>query len=306
MSRVLWVTIAAVVLLVTLTLTACGRVTGQDAGSGSGPSAGSSGGSSGSHPTGADDLLLRVELVGGFVAPQAQLLRFPQFSLYGDGTVVTEGAQIEIYPQPALPPLLATPVDDQGMQAILRAAQRAGLAGPDATYDAVRVPDAPDTVFTLNLGGKRHTVTVTALGMSAGSATGVPADERRARAVLQALTGRLADLRSWLPPGSVGKDRPYRPAAMRVFVTPGAPKGSSEPPRQPAAAWPLSPPLAQFGSLISTPLNGGAVRCGVVGGADLSKLFPLAQRANRLTPWTSDGDRYALAFGPLLPDESGC
>ena len=25
-----------------------------------------------------------------------------------------------------------------------------------------------------------------------------------------------------------------------------------------------------------------------------------------LTPWTSDGRRYSIAFRPLLPDESGC
>jgi hypothetical protein len=293
-------------MLLTLALAACGRVTGQGGGGGSGPS-GSTGGTV-PRPTGPEDLLLRVDLVGGFVAPQALVLRFPQFSLFGDGTVVTEGAQIEIYPQPALPPLLAAPVDERGVQAILRAAQRSGLAGPDATYDAVRVPDAPDTVFTLNAGGARHTITitVTALGMSGGSATGMPAEERRARAALEALTGRLADLRSWLPAGSVGNDQPYRPDSMRVFVTPGAPEGSAGAPRQPSIAWPLATPLAQFGSPISTPLNGGAVRCGVVVGAELPKLFALAQRANQLTPWTSHGERFALAFRPLLPDESGC
>jgi hypothetical protein len=245
-------------------------------------------------------------MVGGFVAPQAQLLRFPQFSLYGDGTVVTEGPQIEIYPQPAMPPLLATPLAEPGVQAVLRAAEQAGLGGPDRTYDAERVPDAPATVFTLNLGGTTRTVTVTALGLSSGTPSDVPPEERRARAALQALTGQLADLQSWLPSGSVGTDHPFQPASTRVFVTPGAPQGSSGAPPQPTIDWPIAPPLASFGSPISTPLNGGAVRCGIVTGADLSKLLPLAERANQLTPWASGGHLFALAFRPLLPDESGC
>jgi hypothetical protein len=93
---------------------------------------------------------------------------------------------------------------------------------------------------------------------------------------------------------------------MRVFVTPGAPQGTQGAPRQAATAWPLSTPLASLGAPISTPLNGGATPCGAVEGTELSTLLPLAQRANQLTPWTSEGHVFALAFRPLLPDEKGC
>ena len=41
-------------------------------------------------------------------------------------------------------------------------------------------------------------------------------------------------------------------------------------------------------------------------GADLDAVLPLAQEANQLTPWKSDGAQYAIAFRPLLPDESAC
>jgi hypothetical protein len=35
-------------------------------------------------------------------------------------------------------------------------------------------------------------------------------------------------------------------------------------------------------------------------------VLPLAQSANQLTPWRSDGAKFAILFRPLLPDESGC
>ena len=35
-------------------------------------------------------------------------------------------------------------------------------------------------------------------------------------------------------------------------------------------------------------------------------LLPLAEDANTLTPWTSDGQRYAISFRPLLPNETSC
>jgi len=34
--------------------------------------------------------------------------------------------------------------------------------------------------------------------------------------------------------------------------------------------------------------------------------MPLAEKANELTPWRSDGAEFQLFFRPLLPDESGC
>jgi hypothetical protein len=292
--------IARVIALATvlgLAVAACGRLSGSGAGSPS-PSG------SPSHTPGSGDRLLRVESAGGFIAPQALLFRYPTFSLFGDGTVITEGAQIDIYPQPSLPPLVATHLSQAGVQAVLGAAERAGLSGPDHVYRAVLMPDAPDTVFTLVVDGHAHTTTVTALGGVGGS--GVPSDEARARTALQALSAQLMDLRSWLPAGSVGQDGSYVPTAMRIFVTPGAPKDQGGMLHQPDIAWPLATPLATFGRPIDTPVQGGPARCGVVEGSDLSTLLPKAQSSNQLSPWISEGKRFGLGFRPLLPDESGC
>ena len=40
------------------------------------------------HPTGADQLVLRVALEGGFVAPETTFARMPSFSVMGDRTII--------------------------------------------------------------------------------------------------------------------------------------------------------------------------------------------------------------------------
>jgi hypothetical protein len=277
-----------------LALAACGRLSGT--GSGSPPPTGSP-----SQTPDAGLLVFRVNSVGGFVAPQLLLLRLPTFSLYADGTVITEGAQTEIYPQRSLPPLIATHVSRAGVQAIIRAAQAAGLVGPDKAYNGAIVADAPSTVFTLIVDGHRTRITVNALGSPAGTMT---APEARARAALEDLSSKLTNLRPWLPAGSVGKDTPYIGTALRIFVTDGAPQDGGGTLHEPDVEWPLATPLASFG--IFEPLPSGPVRCGSVEGADLAKLMPKIESSNQLTPWVSDGKSFGLAFRPLLPDESGC
>lgn len=276
---------------------ACGRL-GDDGGT-----TGSSGGDGGiEHPTGADQLVLRVEYQGGFVPYEYTLKRLPSWSLYGDGTVIVEGPVIEIYPGPALPNLLAFTLTEEAVQAILDAAQDAGLMDGDASYGYPCIADAADTVFTVNAGGTTSVVSAYALDLSdAGMEPGNCGDvDTEARAKLAEFNRMLGDLQSWLPEGSIGPEEPYEPTEMRVFVLQY--RGEPELP-QPETEWPLSEPLVAFGEPVA---DGNEARCGVVIGDDLAELLPLAQQANELTPWTSGGEQYRLIFRPLLPDEHGC
>jgi hypothetical protein len=346
---------------------ACAGLRAPDPGDGSSPIA---------HPAGAADLVLRVDVGGGFVPAQYHLRQLPSFSLFGDGTVITLGPQIEIYPGPALPNVLARSIDEDGIQAILRAADEAGLLGPDADYDHACVADLPTTTFTVVAGGRTHVVSAYALGFDDGtstdpgappedpsseepvssppdaagggapgstgsagtaqaappsvgsSASDLPAtasdtpttvpgtseggaapasacdlskEEQAARQALVDFQNRLYDLTSWLPEGSVGPEGPFTPSALRVYVQDPAPAGDPALHQEPVA-WPLSPPLASFGAV--DPATG--FQCGTVASEDLDLLLRLAQGANELTPWTSEGREYGLTFRPLLPDESGC
>ncbi|HWO70215.1 MAG TPA: hypothetical protein VNP94_05610 [Actinomycetota bacterium] len=257
------------------------------------------------HPTGPDDLVLRVATGGGFVPPAYAFRELPSFSLYGDGRLIRPGATIEIYPGPALPGLYVTRISEEGVQAILARAREAGLLGPDRRLDWPVVADAPWTTFTVAAGGVSHVVSAYALGFEEGTEGGLPPgvteEEAAARRELAAFLRALGDLRSWLPAGAVGPEEPYEPHALRVLVEPW--REAPDPAlAQPEVAWPLGP-LAGFGE--PSGLAPGA-RCGVVEGSDLRALLPLAERANELTSWTSGGERYLLTFRPLLPDESGC
>lgn len=262
-----------------------------------------SSGSAIAHPTGADQMVLRVQLDGGFVPPDTIFARMPSFSLMGDGTVIEPGAQDEIYPGQALPPLVARTISEDGIQAILGAAIDAGL-DRDATLGdlgTVGVSDMPTTVFTLSANGETHRVEAYALG--------VPGEERpegmsqetwAARQALSSFEERLGRLAAWLPEGSIGADAPYGAPAAALLVRNyrGDPGLTEEP-----IAWPLDTGLAGFGFADPSGMDG---RCGTVTGTDWEALRPAAQGANTLSPWTSDGRRYAITFRPLLPDQHGC
>jgi hypothetical protein len=272
--------------LLALLAVACGRLN-------------DSGGGGIDHPTGADQPVLRMDTAGGFVPPSYSMRQIPTWSLYGDGRLITQGPQIEIYPPPALPNVLVTPISEDGVQAILQAAKDTGLMGPNADYPYACITDMPVTTFTLVADGQTHVISAYALGQAQGPCPGADTEARDKLAAFQA---KLTDLQSWLPEGSIGGEKSFDPSELRVYVQPYTGTGDpnlTEPPQ----AWPLQTPLATFGEA-SKDLQD--TRCGVVSGADLTTLLPEAQRSNQLTPWTSDGTEYLLIFRPLLPDEHGC
>jgi hypothetical protein len=246
-----------------------------------------------------DGLVVRVDTRGGLLPASFALTRIPQFSLYADGLAVMEGAQIAIYPGPAIAPVFSMKVDAGGLRQIIDAARRAGLAGPDRTYDVSTVADAPTTTFTFVEDGTPHVISAYALGMEASDPS-IPESERKARAALFELQTRLGNLGGWLPDGSVSEERLFDYRSLAVIV-------STEPPgeqlEQPELTWPLDRPI---GDLADPVAGAPMVSCFTVDGQDVAKLRPLVARANELTPWDSGGSKYWLRFRPLLPDESGC
>jgi hypothetical protein len=277
--------------------------------SGSAASPSSSAGDSGpriDHPTGAKDLVIRYETVGGFVAPQALLGRYPTISIYGDGTVITEGPQIAIFPGPALPSLVATKISEAGLQKLLQLVFQAGLLGRDGQFDGIGIADAGTAQFTVVAGGARHTTSAYALGES-GDGNGLDPAVAAARARLRIFVARLADLRGTLGAELLGPETQYAFTATRLYVGPMDAGGIE--PAQRAVDWPLAQPLATFGQVGGGGPGGGgpgALACGVVSGADLETLRPVLGRANQGTPWRSDGKLYSILVRVLLPDESGC
>ena len=97
---------------------------------------------SGRHAT---ELVLRVATEGGFTPVEYHLTNLPAFSLYGDGTIVTPGPQIEIYPGPGAARAPGADGRRSGDRAILTAAIDAGLdsAGDLTDMGSVVIADAP-------------------------------------------------------------------------------------------------------------------------------------------------------------------
>ncbi|HEY6567378.1 MAG TPA: hypothetical protein VI341_07655, partial [Actinomycetota bacterium] len=221
--------------------------------------------------------------------------------------LISPGPQIEIYPAPALASVQQQTITEDGVQAILQAALDAGLDEANDMTDmgSVGIADAPDTVFTIRADDLDRTIRVYALSdLGPDRPQGMDRDEFEARQMLSELVTDLSDLGSWLPAGSIDGDQSaYEPSAARVYV--GEYRESEDLP-QPAITWPLAEPLGSFGSADSSYGYG----CTVLAGPDwIDTVMPLAEEANQLSPWRSEGTRYSLVFRQLLPDEvaaAGC
>jgi len=258
---------------------------------------GGSDGESTQHPSGENEIVLQVFSGGGFVPVSYSLTEIPQFTLYGDGTVIVTGPVIAIYPGPAMPNLQTTRIPEEAVQEILSAAQEAGLFTNGVDYGQPGITDIPTTTIIVNAGGKSYRSDIYALGMEAG-AGGLTMEQQQARAVINDLVGKLGVLADYVP-GEIEWTE-YAYTQLKVFsmaVDPSAAPDDEVKPNE--LVWPLGD-LSTLGQAV--PPEG--YRSVVVSGDDLAKLKPLLADATQITLWTSGDRRYNLSFRPLLPDET--
>ena len=258
------------------------------------------------HPAG-DRLVLRIEFTGGFVGPAVALTSFPSFTLTGDGRVIMPGAQLAIFPGPALPAVNVRRLTESGIQAVLREVARSGQFGASREWRGAQnvVADASDTVFTLHADGNDVKVVVYGLGTldPAGSYPGISASELAAHRTLQALSERLGNLDAWLPATAWADAAwgPYRPDALRLLVR----NTDADPPDDSGIAnqlldWPDDSDPATFG----VPSALGEQRCGVVSGQRAKDWYAALATANQLTRFAKGDHRYEVTVRLLLPDEA--
>ncbi|MGX7672788.1 hypothetical protein [Plantactinospora sp. DSM 117369] len=272
---------------------ACAR---EGTGSGGDGPGGGSGGDSG--PADPNGVVLRVEQVGGFLAPASRLTRVPMVTIYADGRVITEGPQLAIYPGPALPNLQQQRLTPEQVDRLVEQARAAGV-GTATDLGRPSVTDVPSTRFTVSSAADTDELEVYALSEGGQNASGLTEAQRAARAELQKLLAALTDLAGSLGQDKVDQPQPYRAEAVAAVAIPWRPddNGLAAPPE---IAWP-GPALP--GSPPSSGLDQGCVE---VRGAEATALLGAAAKANARTPWTSGGDRWQVGLRPLLPDETGC
>jgi hypothetical protein len=247
------------------------------------------------HPAGPDELVLRVERGGGFVPVEVAFAELPFFSLLGDGSLITTGPMVEIYPPPALPNLLVQPVSEDGIQQILRWAREAGLFEEGVDWGQPTITDVGGTTFTIVADGQTHVQDIYALGYE-GDASGLTQEQMAARRKVLDFHAKLGDLGGSLG-DAVGSETSYEFEALAVLVSPAdavEPDPSGIEPQ--ILEWPL-------GDLSTLGEPGNLGRQATVAGGDLDALLPLLQTANTLTLWKSGEGFYRLAVRPLVPDQ---
>jgi hypothetical protein len=249
------------------------------------------------HPRGASQVVLRVNSGGGFVPVEFNLRAMPSFTLYGDGTIIVPGVQIQIYPGPALSPLMRSKLSEPQVQALLQRAKAAGLLAPGRTdygdMGSIGIADAPTTTLILNAAGRHVRRDAYALGIDAAAGRLSPAQTEARRA--------LATFVAKLPQGLSGG--PYTPRGFAVYAGPfrGQPQKGAKP-----IVWPLKRNLATAGKLVSSGLG---YRCMSVTGEPAQILLAALRKANEQSQWTARADTSAtfqVIARPLLPGQRAC
>ncbi len=256
------------------------------------------------HPTD-NTVIFRIEYQGGLMGPDFLFLNFPTFALLGDGRVIMQGAQIAIFPGPALPPILVRRLTEAGVQAILREVAETQQFGSSTRWHGAdtALADGADAIFTLRAEGGEVVVSVYGLGQLAPDMLppGMTAAEQAAHEALLTLTNRLMDPEAWLPGAAwaTAQWEAYVPDAMRLLVRNAdadEPDGSGIEPQ--LLPWPLAGGPADFGVEVF-----GGSRCGIVTGDESTSWYQALAGAKQNSRFTFGGHRYAVSVHFLLPDD---
>ena len=250
------------------------------------------------HPTGATDVVLRIESGGGFVPIDFLATQAPTFTLYGNGVIVFQRLVTD-FPQPdangvtkGIPWRTAKLDEDQIQDMLEFALGPGGLGAARAEYVDGGIADAPSTIFTIHAGGLQKTVTVNALGMEPR-----PGPDAIARTAFQKLAQRLQDFDAG---GSISSDV-YAPDRYRgVLIERDAQAGVT------AIEWPWQ--AIAFADFKEGPSDGSGPttfphRTLMADELAALKLPDIEGGLQGLVIHAPNGKLYSLIVRPLLADE---
>ena len=241
-------------------------------------------------PEGPNRLILQVTDEGGFAPIEFILNRLPRFSLYADGTLLSPGVSIAIFPGPILGPVQQVTLTQDQMEDVMTLIDAIGLPGIDEEIDTSlnnRVADATTTIATYFDDAGEHTYGVYALGLAL--------DEPQPDAALN--LGALVNLLdSYVAEGNDGGL--YEPDRIQMFLneTPFVDPDFSE-----TLPWPLEITPDDFE--VVADFNR---RCQVLDGDAAAVAIAAFAAGNQTTIWEYEGAEFQLIARPLLPGEPGC
>lgn len=249
------------------------------------------------HPTGATDVVLRMSTGGGFVAPGFLLTEVPEFSLYGDGTVVFRDpvdAPAALVPDDGIfrgaPFKTARLTEDQVQDLLAFAVGPGGLGIARDQYEPGGIADAPSTTFTLRVDGGEKTVSVGALDFDQPQ----PGPDASARTAFRQLAARLRRLdRNGIA------TTPFAPVAFRGILSDatGAVLGAQ------IRTWPWMFGPDDFKAPADPNASASQTRTLTADEVAALKVDGIAGGAQSIALRTKDGRAFLLSLRPLLPDE---
>lgn len=241
----------------------------------------------------ANDLVALVRYDGGFTTPQNTFTRLPVVAVYGDGRVMTVGAQIAIYPAPALPPLQIGKITDAQVASIIDSAKTAKL-DRNVDYGHTNVADDVDTVVQVLIDGTAYEHRAYSLHVDGDMGDDMlTAQQRSDRTAL----AKFIDLAQSV--GVKATDQQlYTPERYRLHVA--------------AAQAPVGGTQTTDGSMVSVVpwmVDGvtlGATDCLAVDSDDAAAVREQFSTANELTQFSHGIDVWQVWVRPVLPHEPTC
>ena len=242
-------------------------------------------------PTGADEIVLRIFVRANQPDPLSIARAFPEFTLYGDGRLITIDRDAEPGLLGALEEAYLTP---EGIRLLAAEWVAAGALEPLDGYGFTGVLDGDSTRFYI---GTEPPVSfsVSDLGSRPGGPGADVTDEQlAARETLTALRSAMRSYEDLVGREIVSGPSPLAPDRVAIVGMPFGVGGESD--------FPFD--VTGLGERVETRVS--PTTCLVVDGPDLETLLDTLDEAASLAPWRIDGRQWALVFRPMLPDEAGC
>jgi hypothetical protein len=251
------------------------------------------------HPTGATDVVLRLEEGGGFMMPAFAVTQAPIFSLYGDGTVIFRALPPDVPPGGEggvikENPYLTTKLTPDQVDQLLTFALREGGLGlaTKEQYTNDMVADASTSVFTIHADGIDRQVSVYALGFEPPDPSMPDGEERQA---FGRLSERLRAFEQSAPAGS----QPYEPTRYRGILLDATGQAVDDP-----LPWPW--PNVDVSEFQTPPGDQGFFPVRTMSAEEIAATGVTDGQGGFQTLFleTPDGDIVGFAARPLLPDEA--
>jgi hypothetical protein len=240
------------------------------------------------HPTGDDDVVVEYAEVGGFMPREFAFQQTPNLLVSGDGRVFSPGAQIAIYPGPLLPAVQVQPVTEAGIQAILAAADEAGLFQQVDYEQPTNIADASTARVTINVNGETWVHEAYALGLAIPGESGQETTPERQ--ALADFVSQLNELGGLVGDENLGEQAIFEPTeyGIEAVVVDDLSAYGSDGIEPTVVDWPVDASVRLA----------DATTCTVVPASEVGEALTAA---NQLTFFTDDAVTYQVLVRPILP-----